>query len=157
MTARNNAGERQPAAYSSFNYLLEFSGPAIAGLRAGFSEISGLAAVPATPDHRDRVAGSSALAAGGSLLACKRGISRDGEEFIRWLRYASDAGAGPATTLRISLSGVGRDGSAGDPARCWELHGVRPLKWTGPSMSAKGGGEVAMEELVLSYESLRQL
>ena len=29
-----------------------------------------------------------------------------------------------------------------------------PLKYTGPTLAAKGGGDVAMEELVLSIESL---
>jgi hypothetical protein len=31
-----------------------------------------------------------------------------------------------------------------------------PLKWTGPSLAAKGGGDVAIEEFVLSVESLEQ-
>jgi hypothetical protein len=36
----------------------------------------------------------------------------------------------------------------------WNLRGVIPLKWTGPTLAAKGGGDVAMEELVLSAEYL---
>jgi hypothetical protein len=29
------------------------------------------------------------------------------------------------------------------------------MKWTGPTLAAKGGGDVAMEELVLSAENLQ--
>ena len=36
----------------------------------------------------------------------------------------------------------------------WKLFGVVPLKYTGPTFAAKGGGDVAMEELVLSIEGL---
>jgi hypothetical protein len=31
-----------------------------------------------------------------------------------------------------------------------------PIKWTGPSLTAKGGSDVAMEELVLSVETIVQ-
>jgi hypothetical protein len=31
-----------------------------------------------------------------------------------------------------------------------------PIKWTGPTLTAKGGGDVAIEELVLSVETLEQ-
>jgi hypothetical protein len=38
------------------------------------------------------------------------------------------------------------------PVATWKLAGVVPLKYTGPTLAAKGGGDVAMEELVLSCE-----
>ena len=34
----------------------------------------------------------------------------------------------------------------------WKLRSVVPMKYTGPTLAGKGGGEVAMEELVLSAE-----
>lgn len=36
----------------------------------------------------------------------------------------------------------------------WTLQRVIPMKYTGPTLAAKGGGDVAMEELVLSVEGL---
>lgn len=36
----------------------------------------------------------------------------------------------------------------------WTLGNVVPMKYTGPTLAAKGGGDVAMEELVLSSESM---
>jgi phage tail-like protein len=43
---------------------------------------------------------------------------------------------------------------AGRPVQSWTLRGAIPLKYTGPTLAAKGGGDVAMEELVLSSEGL---
>jgi hypothetical protein len=37
----------------------------------------------------------------------------------------------------------------------WTLHNAMPLKYTGPTLAGKGGGDVAMEELVLSVEELQ--
>ena len=36
----------------------------------------------------------------------------------------------------------------------WVLHDAQPKKWVGPSLTGKGGGEVAMEELHLVAESI---
>jgi phage tail-like protein len=36
----------------------------------------------------------------------------------------------------------------------WSLRNAQPKKWTGPTMAAKGGGEVAMEELHLVHEGI---
>jgi hypothetical protein len=35
----------------------------------------------------------------------------------------------------------------------WKLRGVVPMRYTGPTLAARGGGEVALEELVLSAEA----
>ena len=66
----------------------------------------------------------------------------------------------------LALAGV-RDGTADprsvtitllDEARQevgrWELTNAQPKKWTGPTLAAKGGGEVAMEELSLVHEGI---
>jgi hypothetical protein len=34
------------------------------------------------------------------------------------------------------------------------LRGVVPSKYTGPTLAGKGGGDVAMEEIVLSAQAL---
>lgn len=39
------------------------------------------------------------------------------------------------------------------PVLRWKLIQARPMKWTGPTMAAKGGSDVAMEELVIAAES----
>ena len=37
----------------------------------------------------------------------------------------------------------------------WILINAFPMKYTGPTLAAKGGTDVAMEEWVLAYETLR--
>jgi len=44
------------------------------------------------------------------------------------------------------------DEARANVAQTWKLTGVIPLKYTGPTLAGKGGGDVAMEELVLSCE-----
>ncbi len=41
---------------------------------------------------------------------------------------------------------------ASKPVQKWTLRNAVPMKYTGPTLAGKGGGEVAMEELVLSAE-----
>jgi hypothetical protein len=38
----------------------------------------------------------------------------------------------------------------------WKLFNAMPIKWTGPTLTAKGGTDVAMEELVLAVEHIEQ-
>jgi phage tail-like protein len=37
----------------------------------------------------------------------------------------------------------------------WVLINAFPMKYTGPTLAAKGGTDVAMEELVVAYEAMR--
>ena len=39
-----------------------------------------------------------------------------------------------------------------NPVLKWKLINARPMKWTGPTLAAKGGSDVAMEELVIAAE-----
>ena len=43
---------------------------------------------------------------------------------------------------------------ARSPVQTWQFRGVVPMKYTGPTLAAKGGGDVAMEELTLSVQGL---
>jgi hypothetical protein len=58
-------------------------------------------------------------------------------------------GPGAQRTVVITL----RD-EAGNDIQSWILRGVVPMRYSGPTLAAKGGGDVAMEELVLSVEGL---
>lgn len=40
------------------------------------------------------------------------------------------------------------------PVQTWAIRGALPAKYTGPTLAGRGGGDVAMEELVLSAESI---
>jgi phage tail-like protein len=45
----------------------------------------------------------------------------------------------------------------GNPVLRWKLVNSRPLKFAGPALAAKGGTDVAMEELVVASEGLEFL
>jgi phage tail-like protein len=41
-----------------------------------------------------------------------------------------------------------------NPVLAWKLVNARPMKWTGPTLAAKGGSDAAMEELVMAVEGI---
>ena len=47
-----------------------------------------------------------------------------------------------------------KDESSQNTVMRWTLQNTVPTKYTGPSLNAKGGSDVAMEELVLSAEGI---
>jgi hypothetical protein len=49
---------------------------------------------------------------------------------------------------------VRRIDGGGTTVERWTLSGARPAKYDGPTLDAKGGGDVAMEELVLACERI---
>jgi len=65
-----------------------------------------------------------------------------------WLKTVAD-GAYTPTNVTITLLDEGRQTVA-----TWVLRDAQPKKWTGPTLAAKGGGEVAMEEFVLVHEGI---
>lgn len=46
-------------------------------------------------------------------------------------------------------------GSTGKPVARYKLIDAWPMKITGPALHAKGGGEVAVEEIVISHEGMK--
>ena len=57
--------------------------------------------------------------------------------------------AGPSARSPITLLD-----EAGNPVPPGSCAASMPMKYTGPTLAAKGGGDVAMEELVLSVERI---
>jgi hypothetical protein len=43
---------------------------------------------------------------------------------------------------------------ASNPKQSWKLRNVVPVRYNGSTLASKGGSDVAMEELVLSVESI---
>jgi phage tail-like protein len=80
-------------------------------------------------------------------VTLKRGVV-DSNEFFAWIKQTREEGHKAKRDITITL----RD-ETGTPVRLWKLQSVIPLKYTGPTLAGKGG-DVAMEELVLSAEGL---
>ena len=79
-------------------------------------------------------------------VTLKRGVV-DSSDLWDWITAARTNGVEAQRDVVITLLD-----EAGNPVQQWKLRAVVPMKYTGPTLAGKGGGEVAMEELVLSAE-----
>ena len=81
-----------------------------------------------------------------SDVTCKRGIVNF-DSLWAWIEQTRSDGPAAQKTVAITLMDEARN-----PVRTWLLRGCIPMKYTGPTLAGKGGGDVAMEEIVLSAE-----
>ena len=80
-------------------------------------------------------------------VTLKRGLVGS-DDLFAWLKGVRDGVADPRN-VTITLLDEAR--KAGRHLRC---RNAQPKKWVGPTLAAKGGGEVAMEELHLVHEGI---
>lgn len=137
--------------YHQFNFVVNL------GIRdpqtplGGFSDVSGLTTElvvseyrngNAKENHVDKVSGLHKV----GDVTLKRGIVSS-MDLWQWIQDARTNGVDARKDVTITL----RD-EAQLPVQSWKLRGVVPLKYTGPTLAAKGG-DIAMEELVLSCQA----
>jgi phage tail-like protein len=140
------------APYPAYNYLVNLNGPRGADqLLGGFSDVSGLNTEIHISEYRDgnetqphvrKMPGSHKV----GDVTLKRGVV-DSSDLWAWITQTETTGVKAQRDVVITL----RD-EANNPVQSWKLRNVVPMKYTGPTLAGKGGGEVAMEELVLSAE-----
>ncbi|QEY16893.1 phage tail protein [Cellvibrio sp. KY-GH-1] len=148
----------RPTPYSAFNFLVGIEGIDETADVGGFSEVSGLNAEVTIAEYR---AGNAKV----NYVTKVLGINKSGDVTLKrgvmgaqniyeWLNAAraGDIKAKKAS-VTIKLLNEQRDEQ---PVVTWTLKGVTPIKWTGPTLTAKGGGDVAIEELVMSVEYIEQ-
>lgn len=142
--------------YSAFNFLVELDGQG-KEVKAGFSEVSGLNAEVTVAEYR---AGNAKVNYVNKIpgihkagdVTLKRGVIGE-QNLYEWLQQCREGKYPQAKrNLVINLLSEDREG----PVVTWKLMGAMPIKWTGPTLTAKGGGDVAIEELVLSVEMVTQ-
>jgi phage tail-like protein len=142
--------------YGAFNFLVDLEnpqGPTPDAPLGGFSDVSGLGSEIKVAEYRvgnslenhvQKVPGTHTV----SDVTLKRGIVNSADLWA-WIDDVRLNGPNAKRNIRITLQD-----EAGSPVQGWTLRRVLPLKYTGPTLAAKGGGDVAMEELVLSAEGL---
>ncbi len=140
--------------YGAFNFIVNLNGPrGPEDPLGGFSDVSGIGTENTVAEYRNgndpenhvrKVPGVHKV----SDVTLKRGIVNSADLF-EWIENVRRNGVVAQRTVTITL----RD-EASQPVQSWTLRGVIPLKYTGPTLAAKGGGDVAMEELVLSAEAM---
>jgi phage tail-like protein len=138
------------APYGAFNYIVNFDGGEIFG---GFSDVSGIGTELTVAEYRNgndkenhvrKIAGVHKV----SDVTCKRGIVNS-QSLWDWIKNARVAGPDAQKTVTITLLDESQQA-----VQSWVLRAAIPMKYTGPTLAGKGGGDVAMEELVLSAEGL---
>ena len=145
--------------YSAFNFLVTLGGDqgdsGEGTIIGGFSDVSGLGTDVAYADYRNgnerfntvrKIPGTHTV----DDVTLKRGLVGSTDLF-EWVKTVRDGTADPRT-VTITLLDEARNGVAS-----WRLRRAQPKKWTGPTLAAKGGGEVSMEELSLVHEGVEYL
>ncbi|GAA6184712.1 MULTISPECIES: phage tail protein [Alteromonadaceae] len=139
--------------YSAFNFLVSLNDGQESELVGGFSDVSGLGVEVSYAEYRNgnekvntvrKIANTFKV----DDVTLKRGLIGS-TSLWEWLSNVS-AGAHEPRLVVITLLDEAREAVAS-----WELRKAQPKKWTGPSLAAKGGGEVAMEELSLVCEGCK--
>jgi phage tail-like protein len=136
--------------YPAFNFTVSFDGTDLFG---GFSDVSGImteitvAEYRAGTDPENHVRKIQGVHKVGDVTL-KRGVINSALVW-QWIDDARVLGPTAKKTVVIALLSENRT-----PVQKWTLRGTFPLKWTGPTFAGKGGGDVAMEEIVLSCEAL---
>lgn len=141
--------------YGAFNYLVNLNGGVEAtSVLGGFSDVSGIGTELTIAEYRTGVDARNHVRKVPGIhkvsdVTLKRGIVNSSD---LWKWIATVRQEGPAAKKREVVITL-RD-ETGNDVQSWVLRGVVPMKYTGPTLAAKGGGDVAMEELVLSAEEL---
>ena len=137
--------------YGAFNFEVDL-GDGAAGATAGFSDVVGLGAEITYADYRNgndkanRVRKIPTLAST-DVVVLRRGVIGDPRLFD-WFKAVRDGTPQPRT-VTITLLDESRA-----PVCSWRLTNAQPTRWVGPTLAARGKGQVAMEELHLVAESI---
>ena len=140
--------------YSAFNFLVAIAdGRASDEPLGGFSDVSGLSTEFTMAEYRygndkeEHVRKVPGVHKVGDVTL-KRGVVNS-TDLWAWVEQVRDKGPEAKRTVVITMLS-----EAAMPVQTWTLRGVVPMKYTGPTFAAKGGGDVAMEELVLAAEGV---
>ncbi|AGA33802.1 putative phage tail protein [Thioalkalivibrio nitratireducens DSM 14787] len=150
--------ELRDTPYSVFNYLVNLGDGSEGDVQGGFSEVSGLNAEVTVAEYRNGnapvnyVSKIPAIHKAGDVTL-KRGVI-GAQNLYSWLNQirAGDVTAKRNVEIKLKSEDPGGQGAV----VTWKLINAMPIKWTGPTLTAKGGSDVAIEELVLAVESIEQ-
>lgn len=139
--------------YGSFNFLVNFSTGDTDSVLAGFQEVSGMNIEVTSADYRN---GNSKVNRPVKVngvykvgdVTFKRGVMGS-LDLYQWIDEVRK-GAPVRRSVTVSL----QDEAHEETVMTWKLTNARPIRYTAPSLNAKAGTDVAIEELVLSIEDI---
>src|SRR6266536_756277 len=129
--------------YPAFNFIVALGDAQGSGdlgaIVGGFSDVSGLGMEVKYSEYRN----------GNDKVSTVRKVPNTHTVDDVTLKRGVDGTVDPRT-VTTSMMDEGRQ----DTVATFTLRRAQPKKWTGPTMAAKGGADVAMEELVLVHEGI---
>lgn len=142
--------------YGAFNFLVSLGGAqgdgSLGVVIGGFSDVSGLGMDINYSEYRNgnerfntarKVPNTHKL----DDVTLKRGLVGT-DDLFNWIKTVRDGTADPRQVTITLLD------EARQPVAMWTLRNAQPKKWSGPTLAAKGGGEIAMEELHFVHEGI---
>lgn len=140
--------------YANFNFIVDFATGDAKTVRGGFQEVTGMNIEVTSAEYR---AGNSPVNhpikvnAGYKVgdVTFKRGLI-GATDLYDWIHALRTGDHSVVRTVHVSLLDEAHSG----PVMTWTLLRARPIRYTMPNHNAKGGTDVAMEELVLSVEDI---
>jgi phage tail-like protein len=142
--------------YGAFNFIVALGGAQGDGgegtIIGGFSDASGLGVDVNYAEYRN---GNERFNTGRKIpnthklddVTLKRGLVGS-DDLFAWIKTVRDGVADPRQ-VTITLLDEARNAVA-----TFRLRNAQPKKWSGPTLAAKGGTDVAMEELHLVHEGI---
>lgn len=142
--------------YGAFNFQVtvdRFGGDALA-MRAGFQEISGIGMEVTEAEYRNGNELENHVRKMNGIykatdITLKRGII-GWTDFFDWIKDVRDGRQNSRSLVIIELQDEAHSGTV----MTWTLTNAKPKSYKGATLNAKGGTDVAIEELVLSCEKL---
>lgn len=136
--------------YGAFNFIVSLGTGQESETVGGFSDVSGLGREVNYSEYRNGNEKFNTVRKVPNTfksddVTLKRGLVGSTTLF-EWLKNVGNGEHDPRL-VTVTLMDEARNAVAS-----WELRNAQPKKWTGPTLAAKGGGEVAMEELSLVCE-----
>lgn len=144
--------------YGVFNYLVNLGDGTEGDAQGGFSEVSGLNAEVTVAEYRAGNANVNyatkvpAVHKAGDVTL-KRGVM-GADNLYLWMEQVRAGSLQAKRDVVVKLRS--EDPASTASVVTWTLKGAMPIKWTGPTLTAKGGSDVAIEEMVLSVETVLQ-
>lgn len=142
--------------YGAFNYVVSLGGTQGDGgpgtVIGGFSDVSGLGFEVNYSEYRNGNEKFNTVRKVPNTfkndnITLKRGLVGSADLF-EWLKTVRE---GTADRRNVTITVLDE---ARNPVATYKLRNAQPQKYVGPVLAAKGGGEVAMEELHLVHEGL---
>jgi phage tail-like protein len=138
--------------YGAFNFLVRLGDGAEDQVAGGFSDVSGLGNEVQYAEYRNgndpqnhvRKIATTNTTQG---VVLRRGLIGD-RRLFDWLKSTREGRPDRRMVTIVLLD------EARVPVCEFVLHEAQPTKWVGPTLAAKSGGEVAMEELHLVVERI---